>query len=233
MAKIKKEVLSSKVYSSLKDMIADYRFQPGARVNVEQLTRELGVSRTPIWEAIRRLEQEGLLKNIPNRGVFMIEITLEKAFEIFQVRGALERLVGRLAAQNIDDKILCKMGNCLDEQLKAVEEGDLVRYSHLDFDFHSMIYKMTQNSFLQEMLDSIKTRMQPFKIELKPILLHLYKDHLEIFNGLRSKNPDKVEEAFIQHNEKILGRIKEDMEMEAERVSASKKVREEHFSKLH
>ncbi len=229
MARIKKEVLSSKVYSSLKDMIADYRFQPGARVNVEQLTRELGVSRTPIWEAIRRLEQEGLLKNIPNRGVFMVEMTLAQAFEVFQVRGALERVAGRLAVRNIDEKTLDKMRQCLDEQLKAVEEGDLVQYSRLDFDFHSMIYKMTQNSFLQEMLDSIKTRMQPFKIELKPILLHLYKDHLEILNALRSKNPDKVEEAFMQHNEKILDRIREEMEMEAERVRATKKFRQDHF----
>ena len=234
MARIKKEVLSSKVYNSLKDMIADYRFQPGARVNVEKLTRELGVSRTPIWEAIRRLEQEGLLKNIPNRGVFMVEMTLEKAFEIFQVRGALERVAGRLAAQNIDEKILHKMGNCLEEQLKAIEGGDLVRYSHLDFDFHSMIYKMIQNAFLQEMLDSIKTRMQPFKIELKPVLPDLYKDHLKILNALRSKNPDKVEEALIQHNGKVLDQIKEDIEMEVERVRVSKKLRENHvdFSKL-
>jgi DNA-binding GntR family transcriptional regulator len=230
MARIKKEVLSSKVYNSLKEMIADYRFQPGARVNVEKLTRELEVSRTPIWEAVRRLEQEGLLKNIPNRGVFMVEMTLEKAFEIFQVREALERVAGRLAAKNVDDKILDKMGKCLEEQYRAIEVGDLVRYSHLDFEFHSLVYKMIQNAFLQEMLDSIKTRMQPFRIELKPILPDLYRDHLKILNSLRSKNPDEVEEAFIEHNEKVLDQIKGDMEMEVERVRMSKKIRENHLN---
>ncbi|MFB3884556.1 MAG: GntR family transcriptional regulator [Thermodesulfobacteriota bacterium] len=230
MARIKKEVLSSKVYNSLKEMIADYRFQPGKRVNVERLTRELEVSRTPIWEAVRRLEQEGLLKNIPNRGVFMVEMTLEKALEIFQVRGALERVAGRLAAENVDEKVLDKMNRCLEEQYKAIESGDLVRYSRLDFDFHSMVYKTTQNGFLQEMLDSIKTRMQPFKIELKPILPDLYKGHLQILNALRSKNPDEVERAFIEHNEKVLDQIRKDMEMEAERVRVSKMIRENHLN---
>ena len=59
---IKKEALSAQVYKALKEMIADHRFSPGSRINVEELAKEFGVSRTPIWEAVRRLEQEGLLK---------------------------------------------------------------------------------------------------------------------------------------------------------------------------
>ena len=124
MAKIKKEVMSSKVYSALKEMIADYRFKPGARVNVEKVSRELGVSRTPVWEAVRRLEQERLLKNIPNRGVFMAEMTLERAYELFQVRGALERLVARLAAVNMDNRAFEKLSECAEEQLKVIEKED-------------------------------------------------------------------------------------------------------------
>ncbi len=158
----------------------------------------------------------------------MIEMTLERAFEVFQVRESLERLAGRLAAQNVDDKLIQKMAKCLEEQLKAVEEGDLFRYSQLDFDFHSIIYKMTRNLFLQQVLDSIKTKMQPFNIELKPILTQLYQNHLEIFKALRSKNPDRVERVLIQHNEKILNHIKEGMKMEAERVRISKELSENH-----
>jgi DNA-binding GntR family transcriptional regulator len=209
MAKTKKEGLSSKVYAALKGMIVDYRFQPGVRLKVEELTRELGVGRTPVLEAIRRLEQEGFLKNIPNRGVFMVKMTLEKSFELFQVRGALERFVGRLAAENIDNGTITKMAKCLEAQLKVVEKGDLIGYSQLDFDFHSMIYKITRNSFLEELLDSIKAKMRPFDIHLKPILTQLYQDHMKIFEALRSKNPEAAEKAFTQHNEKIINRIKE------------------------
>jgi DNA-binding GntR family transcriptional regulator len=228
MAKIKREVLNSKVYIALKVMIADYRFQPGARLNVEKLTRELGVSRTPVWEAVRRLEQEGLLQNIPNRGVFMVEMTLERAFELFQVRGVLERLVGKLAAENIDNGTIKKMAKCLEGQLEVIERGDLIGYSQLDFDFHSMIYKITHNAFLVEMLDSIKTKMQPFGLHLKPILIQLYQDHMEIFEALRSKNPEAAEKAFIQHNQKILNRIKEQIESEAERIRVSRQLKNSH-----
>jgi DNA-binding GntR family transcriptional regulator len=209
MVKTKRERLSSKVYAALKDMIVDYRFQPGVRLKVEELTKELGVSRPPVLEAIRRLEQEGLLKYIPNRGVFMVKMTLEKSFELFQVRGALERLVGKLAAENIDNGAITKMAKCLEAQLKVVEKGDLHGYSQLDFDFHSMIYNITRNSFLEELLDSIKANMRPFDIHLKPILTQLYQGHMKIFEALRSKNPEAAEKAFAEHNERIINRIKE------------------------
>ena len=209
MAKTKKEASSNKVYATLKAMIVDYRFQPGVRLKVEELMKELSVSRTPVLEAIRRLEQEGLLKNIPNRGVFMVKMTLEKSFELFQVRGALEGLVGKLAAENIDNGTITKMAKCLEKQLEVVEKGDLIGYSQLDFDFHSMIYKSTRNSFLVELLDSIKAKMRPFDIHLKPILALLYQDHKKIFEALRSKSPEAAEKAFAEHNEKIINRIKE------------------------
>jgi DNA-binding GntR family transcriptional regulator len=228
VVKIKTELLSSKIYRVLREMIAECRFQPGVRLNVEKVAKKLGVSRTPVWEAVRRLEQEGLLKNIPNRGVFMLEMTLGKAFEIYQVRGHLERLAGRLAARNVDERLIQKMAKCLEEQLQAVEEGDLFRYSRLDFDFHSMLCKNSRNAFLQEMLDSIKIKMQPLNIELKPVLTLLVQDHVEIFEALRSKNPDRVEKALTQHYEKILNHIRVGAEAEAERVRRSKERNDNH-----
>ena len=75
VAKLQREKLSNQIYTVLKEMIADHRFQPGARLNIESIARELDVSRTPVWEAVRRLEQEGLVENIPNRGVFMSSLT--------------------------------------------------------------------------------------------------------------------------------------------------------------
>jgi DNA-binding GntR family transcriptional regulator len=139
----------------------------------------------------------------------MVKMTLEKSFELFQVRAALERLVGKLAAENIDDGTITKMAKCLEKQQKVVEKEDLLGYSQLDFDFHSMIYKSTRNSFLEELLDSIKAKMRPFDIHLKPILALLYQDHKKIFEALRSKSPEAAEKAFAQHNEKIINRIKE------------------------
>jgi DNA-binding GntR family transcriptional regulator len=232
VARIKKEVMSSKVYAAVKDMIADYRFKPGARVNVEKVSRELGVSRTPVWEAVRRLEQEGLLKNIPNRGVFMIEMTLEMAYELFQVRGALERLAGRLAVEHMDNRTVEKMSRCLEDQLKVIEKEDPLGYSRLDFEFHSIIYKASRNRVLEEMLESVRTKMQPVNMQILPILPRLYQDHLKILEAMQSKDPDSVEETFIHHNANILEQIKKDMEWAARSKRESRELTEIH-SALH
>ena len=101
-------------------MIANYRFIPGSYLNLEQLTRDLGVSRTPVWDAIRKLEQEGFVKNEPKKGVLILELTPETAIELYTVRELLEGLAVRLAVERIDDGTLKKMAQCLKEQ----EKGD-------------------------------------------------------------------------------------------------------------
>jgi len=221
----RKELKSSRLYSAIKDLIANHRFQPGVRLNVEKLTREFGVSRVPVWEAMRRLEQEGLLQTIPNRGVFMAQMSLERASELFQVRGALERLAGRLAAENADRNTLRAIEKCLARQLRAVEKGDLVDYSQLDYEIHSLIYQKIGNRILQEMLESIKTRMQPVNLQVGPILIKLYEDHRAVLRGLRAKDPDRVEKAFQSHNRRVLQRISEEIQAQEERKPGRTKPR--------
>jgi DNA-binding GntR family transcriptional regulator len=220
-----KQGMVKKIYLDLREMIANHRFQPGVRLNVEKLTRELGVSRTPVWEAVRRLEQEGLLENIPNRGVFMIEMTLEKALDLFQVRLALDALAGSLAAQNMNESTLKKLAECLQEQLQVVEKGDLVRYSQLDYRFHYLIYSRCRNSFLLEILDSIKLKTQPVSIRITPVLMKLYQDHVEIFRGLRAGDPARVERRFRDHNDTVLQQIQEEIAITSEMRKESKRLR--------
>jgi DNA-binding GntR family transcriptional regulator len=212
MPKISRNVLSNKVYAAIKEMVASHRFQPGARLNVEKISKELEVSRTPVWEAVRRLQQEGLLQNIPYRGVFMVEMTLERALELYQVREALEGLAARLAAFYANEKILDKMGEILEAQIKVVEKGDLLGYSRTDFDFHGLIHKMSRNGVLQEMLESLRTKMQPITIEVRPLLQRLYEDHLEIIDVLREKDPEKSEKALRRHNRVFQAQIQKEIE---------------------
>lgn len=91
--RLKRANLNQQIYGILKEMIADQRFNPGSYINVEQLTQELEVSRTPIWEAIRRLEQEGIVVHTPpHKGVCVRELTKDMALELYKVREALECL---------------------------------------------------------------------------------------------------------------------------------------------
>jgi DNA-binding GntR family transcriptional regulator len=205
---VSKERLSNQVYSILKEMIANHRFTPGARINIEQLTKELGTSRTPVWEAVHRLIQEGLLTNIPNRGVFMVELTPGIAMELYTVREALEGLAARLAVQNIDDKVVKKMKKCLDEQYKVVRKKDLLGYSRLDFDFHAMVYEACGNSILQEMLETIKGKMRPIAMHIDLVLPQLYEEHIQILEALKERDAQKAEQVFHTHNRHIIEQIK-------------------------
>ncbi len=223
---VSKERLSSQIYEILKDMIAVHRFEPGTRINVEQITKEVGASRTPVWEAIHRLIQEGLLENIPNRGVFMVSLTPSKALELYSVREVLEGLAARLAAQNVDDRMLKKMAKRLEEQRKVIDRSDLVGYSQSDFDFHALIYEASGNRTLQEMLEAIKHKMRPISLHIRPMLEDLFEDHRAILEALRQRDADKAEEAFRRHNRQMMDRIKasasDDQWKEIERTTSEK-----------
>lgn len=212
MSKINRQNLTSQVYSILKEMIVNHRFRPGVRLNVEQLAKQIGVSRTPMWEAVQRLIQEGLLKSIPNRGVFMSELTPETAIELYTVRGVLEGLAARLAVQNMDDRIIDKMNKNMEEQRKVIERDDLISFSRLSFEFHSLVSGLCENQILKEMLELIRNKMRPITMHIEPILPQLYQDHLNIMETLRRRDPDKAEALFRDHNRQMIEQIKKSME---------------------
>ncbi len=208
MAKIKRENLNIKVYSELKQMITNYRFKPGERINVEQITKELGVSRTPIWEAIRRLEHEGLVLNSPNKGVFMYTLKPDEAIDLIAVRETLETMAARLAAERIDEKTLAKLGKAIDKQKQIVENKDMVAYSRSDTDFHALIYATTGNVFLCEVLDNIFSKLRPVAMHVGDFIQQFYEDHIAILNALKTHDPKKVQEKFRHHSQNIMDIIR-------------------------
>jgi DNA-binding GntR family transcriptional regulator len=212
MGKIIRKVLSSQVYDTLREMIAQHRFQPGCWLNVERLSKELNVSRTPVWEAVRRLEVEGLVNNIPYRGVFMTEMTLQRALELYQVREVLEGLAGRLAAGHMNEKIHERMAESLQNQLKSIQDGDVVAYSQSDFEFHAIIHKTSHNSVLQEMLESLKAKMQPIHMDVRPILRRLYEDHHQILKALQSRDAEATDRIIRRHNRVVQSQIRREIE---------------------
>jgi DNA-binding GntR family transcriptional regulator len=208
MGKLVPVSLSERAYVKIKKMISDYRFFPGSRLNVEQLARDLGTSRTPIWEAIRRLEQEGLVRNVPNRGVFLVELTPEAAVDLYTVREVLEGMAARLSVQGITDKALGKLEKLLAEQEEIVAREDLVSYSQSDFEFHACIYAACGNDILREMLESIKQKARPIAMRITPILPALLHDHREIVHALRVRDPMLAETAFRDHNRRVLALLR-------------------------
>lgn len=207
MIKVSRQRLSSQVYSILKEMITNYRFRPGMRLNIEELARQMGASHTPVWEAVHRLIQEGLLKNIPHRGVFIPELTPETAIELYTVRAALEGLAARLAVGRTNSEAIRDISAILKQQLALIQKRDLIGYSKLSFDFHTRVHELCGNRTLQEMLESLKDKMRTIAVDIEPILPRLYQDHFEILNAFKAKDPERAEAAFRAHNFSMIRQI--------------------------
>ena len=185
-------------------MIENRRFSPGERINVEKLTEELGVSRTPIWQAVGMLEKEGMLVSSPYKGVSINTLSPEQAISLYSVRENLECMVAGLAVEHIDDQTLARLKRHLAAQERIISSPvDLIEYSKLDFGFHSEIYQSTKNEYLIEVLDFIKNKMRPLVSSLDKILPELYQDHLDIYNALATHDADSARAGFCKHNARM------------------------------
>jgi DNA-binding GntR family transcriptional regulator len=190
-------------------MIANYRFKPGERINVEKITKELGVSRTPVCEAFRRLEQERVVVSVTNKGIFMNTLTREEALDLFAVRETLEGMVARLSAQRIDEKSLKKLDASLAKQKKLIERGDIIAYNQEDFCFHTLIHAAAGNVFLGEMLVRIENMIHPIGLHVDGFLSSFYEEHVKLTRALKKHDPAEAEEMFRRHNENVMRVIRD------------------------
>ncbi|MBN2039299.1 MAG: GntR family transcriptional regulator [Spirochaetes bacterium] len=230
MASKKKQLMSVTVYHALRKIIIGRRFQPGQRVNVEELARELGVSRTPVWEAIRRLEQERILQNIPNRGVFMAERSLGKIKDILDVRNALDSLAGKLCVKKISRSTFEKLSRCLDDELKAIESGDVLSFHLADVKFHCIITESTGNQYLNDLYESITAHVYPAPNIINE-LPSLYLSHKEILSALSEGNPGYIERTIAHHGELLMSYIRRQIKLEAEQKEIVKRIKEKSLKK--
>jgi DNA-binding GntR family transcriptional regulator len=225
LARQKIQLMNETVYQSLRGIIAGRRFKPGERINVEKLARELGVSRTPVWEAIRRLGQEGIIQNIPNRGVLMAERPPEKVKDILEVRLALDGLAGRLAVKRINDSIINKLSKHLSDLLKAIDTADIATYFSTDISFHRLITEATGNDYLKALYESITMHVFP-NPNILTLMPSLYTVHQEIVAALNSRDTERVERAVARHGELLINYINAQIASEAERKEIVRRIKE-------
>lgn len=195
------------VYRALQDLLARHHFAPGEKLNVEALSRDLGVSRTPVWEALKRLEMEGVVRTRPRKGVYVAALDADKAREIYVVREAVEGLAARLAARNITAAELRGLERSLDAQEAAAAAADVAAMSRADIEFHNLIVQAGRNETLTRILRSLYgqiliLRLQTLNLKdrIRPSLL----EHKRIFAALKSGDPDRAETAARRHIQMVL-----------------------------
>ena len=191
------------VFNTLRQAILKGELKPGERLIEIQLANKLGVSRTPVREAIRKLELEGLVLMIPRKGAEVAEITRQDMEDVLEVRTALEELAVKDACDHITDAQLSELKKASNEFKKALLEGkDLVTCADADMHFHDVILSATNNRRLIQMLNNLSEQMYRYRMEyLKDERTHktLIEEHDAIRRALKKHDKVKAGAAIRVH----------------------------------
>ena len=192
------------VFQTLEQAILMGDLQPGERLMEIHLAERLGVSRTPIREAIRKLEQEGLVVNIPRRGAHVAEITKKDLSDVLEVRSALEELAVELACERITEEELSELKEACLRFIRAIEHSDLEQSVRQDIAFHDVIYKASHNERLIQMATNLRMQMYRYRIEyLKDSEAHpvLIREHRTLIDCIERKDVEGAKKVMRSHIE--------------------------------
>ena len=152
------ESLADVAYTRLRGAIEGGRFRPGDRMREADLASWLGISRTPVRDALKRLEADGMVAAAPRRGLVISQLEQQQVSELYAVRDVMEGLAGRLAAQHASTAEIGAMRDLLDRQARTHDE-DYAALARLNRLFHDVIYRATHNRYLISTLDGFESSL--------------------------------------------------------------------------
>ena len=199
-------VLKDKVYDALKSAILAmdiYADEEAPKLDERRLAEDLGVSRTPIREALSRLEQEGLVLNIPRRGAFVVRKTKKEILEMICVWSALEGLAARMATMRASDEELAE----LREMFATFKDSEgasahIDEYSNKNISFHQAIIKLSKCDLLVDIAEGLFIHMRPIRsrtIREGQRLKDSIVDHMHIIEALEKRDADLSEKYVREH----------------------------------
>lgn len=194
--------LVSVVHAELEQMILSGRLAPGEKLTELTIAAKLGISRGPLREAFRMLEEAGLVRITKNRGVFVRDIPVEEAIEIFDLRAAMDELVGRKLAENITPAQVREIRGMVDTMEKAVKEKDTYHYHLLNLKFHDRLVELAGNSKLSAIYRKLIKELSLFRrlnLEDGWLMPISASEHRQIVKAIASGDPDAAGKAMFAH----------------------------------
>ena len=190
------------VFNTLRRAILTGTLKPGERLMEVHLANKLGVSRTPIREAIRKLELEGLVVMVPRKGAEVAKISEKSLKDVLEVRRALDELIAKLACSRITREQLSELREAADEFEKATKTEDTSTIARADIAFHDIIMEATGNLRLKQLVNNLAEQMYRYRfVYLKDESKHsmLVKEHSRIYDAIKNNDTEAAMEAARIH----------------------------------
>ena len=192
------------VYETLREAIRNGALSPGERLMEIQLAEELGVSRTPVREAIRKLELERFVVMLPRRGTYVANLSLKDINEVFEIRAALDGLAAGLAAERITEEELEQMERLLVEIADCIEQHNNQKIVEADEAFHDILYRASRNERLVGIICNLReqfTRFRSVSINYPGRLQNTLEEHRQLVEAIAQRNPEAAQQKAREHIE--------------------------------
>lgn len=192
------------VFHTLRQAILKGDLKPGERLMEIQLAKKLGVSRTPIREAIRKLELEGLVLMIPRKGAEVAEITEKNLRDVLEVRGALEKLAVQLACDQITKAQIRELREAAGAFREALTSGNVTEIAEADEHFHDLINLATGNQKLIQLLNNLREQMYRYRVEYlknESVYPQLLTEHDSLIRAIEKRQREQAAEIVCRHIE--------------------------------
>jgi DNA-binding GntR family transcriptional regulator len=209
------ENLDQKAYQILKTMIMDRQLLPGEKIPQEKLAEDLGISRTPLINALKFLEKEKLVQSIPRRGFFMRTFTQKEMISIFELREVLEGLAARKAAQKITDNQIVQLGKFFKQFAGDKDIDDIRAYAREDRRFHKFLLDIGAKEFLKSILETYNVISYSYQVVSPEGLVRhpreTIREHRAMIDAIAGRDAEAAENLMRRHFQKSRAVLQESL----------------------
>lgn len=207
-----RELLSDRIHDLLKQKIANGDLPAGTPLVESRIARQLKVSQSPVRDALRRLTHEGLALRLPRKGTYVAEISIEQAYQAYQVRAALEQVAAAEVARRADEETLSALDEELQGMLNAARRDDLYAFVEHDIAFHRRIWFASENQLLAQIWPMVETGLRHLTIVANRVyfsnLEPIARGHEPLLDALRRRD-ENVGAIFSEYILKVWDHINE------------------------
>lgn len=190
------------IFNTIREAIIVGELKPGERLMEVQLAEKMGVSRTPVREAIRKLELEGLVEMLPRKGAHVADLSVKDIMNVLEVRSTLDGLASTLSAERITDEELKELKHVQQQFANYVEKDNLQGIIKKDVEFHDIIYRSSRNDKLMQIINNLREQAQRFRVVYLKDYSNpkdIIQEHDEIISAIAARNVEAAQLAAQKH----------------------------------